>query len=203
MLSAEGKDMSEITKERALRALNSMWDEPFEGGSAREAVEAYIEQSGAHTTDAPCPRCSGSEFVGYKRGVRCTTCNGTGRVEQSVAQAGELPERSGTVRHTVNDGPSTTEVIWVGEKPSAGTAVYLAAPQPAPAATVDEAKERDKLASIVRSILTQGHAQQMDYAAGKYPGGFEEFCAHWESTIAPRVEQLAAIRDYAARGEGK
>jgi len=65
----------------------------------------------------------------------------------------------------------------------------------APAAPPDDALRRE-LSSVVRSILTQGHAQQMDYAAGKYPLGYEEFCAHFESTIAPRVEQLlAAIKE--------
>ncbi len=38
--------------------------------------------------------------------------------------------RAGTVRHTVDDGVSTTQVIWIGDKPRAGTAVYLAPPAP-------------------------------------------------------------------------
>jgi len=52
---------------------------------------------------------------------------------------------------------------------------------------------RADLSSLVRSILTQGHAQQMDYDAGKCPLGYEEFCAHFEASIAPRVEQLLAL----------
>lgn len=47
--------------------------------------------------------------------------------------------------------------------------------------------------SFIRNVLTQGHAQQMDYDAGKYPGGYEEFCAHFEDAARDRVEELEAI----------
>jgi uncharacterized Zn finger protein (UPF0148 family) len=38
-----------------------------------------------------CPDCFGSEIQGYKRGVRCATCNGTGEVEQQ-AQSAEVDQ---------------------------------------------------------------------------------------------------------------
>lgn len=46
---------------------------------------------------------------------------------------------------------------------------------------------------FIRNVLTQGHAQQMDYDAGKYPGGYEEFCAHFEEAARERVTELEAI----------
>jgi hypothetical protein len=33
----------------------------------------------------PCPDCFGSEIQGFKRGVRCATCNGTGEVEPPLS----------------------------------------------------------------------------------------------------------------------
>ena len=45
-----------------------------------EAVEGMAVQPEPEQSDSRCPDCFGSEFVGYKRGVRCSTCNGTGLI---------------------------------------------------------------------------------------------------------------------------
>lgn len=47
-------------------------------------------------------------------------------------------QRAGTVAHFEGNGPSVTGVIWIGEKPEPGVAVYLAPPQSEPIGYIDE-----------------------------------------------------------------
>lgn len=50
-----------------------------------------------------------------------------------------------------------------------------------------------KLWSLIRNVLGQGQAQQQDYAAGKYPRGYEEFSAHVDMAARERVPEFLAL----------
>ena len=52
-----------------------------------------------------------------------------------------------------------------------------------------------RLWSLFRNVLTQGHAQQEDYRAGKFnkDGGYEAFCIHFEEAATKRVQEALAL----------
>ena len=58
-----------------------------------------------------------------------------------------------------------------------------------PASQIPEASE---LWSLVRNILTQGHSQQQDYAAGKY-ANYEELSARVDAAARERSAEILSL----------
>ena len=61
------------------------------------------------------------------------------------------------------------------------------------AAPIDDGE----LWSIIREVLSQGHAQQMDYMAGKYHR-YEEFSARVDGAARERVSAFMALLTHKA-----
>lgn len=51
-----------------------------------------IVRQQAAPTDPDCPRCKGSEIRGFKRGLKCPACNGSGNAPETAARPSEPPK---------------------------------------------------------------------------------------------------------------